>query len=61
MKSFLNFSSGAIIGSANKKLLSILFTYNVSEHCHSTQPAFSCLKLTTETLEQGVKYVQRYQ
>ena len=24
----------------------------------STQPAFSCSKLTTETLEQGVKYVQ---
>ena len=22
------------------------------------QPAFTCLKLTTETLEQGVKYVQ---
>ena len=24
----------------------------------TTQPAFTCLKLTTETLEQGVKYVQ---
>ena len=24
----------------------------------STQPAFTCSKLTTETLEQGVKYVQ---
>ena len=23
-----------------------------------TQPAFTCLKLTTETLEQGMKYVQ---
>ena len=23
-----------------------------------TQPAFSCSKLTTETLKQGVKYVQ---
>ena len=23
-----------------------------------TQPAITCLKLTTETLEQGVKYVQ---
>ena len=25
---------------------------------HSTQPAITCSKLTTETLEQGVKYVQ---
>ena len=24
----------------------------------SSQPAFTCSKLTTETLEQGVKYVQ---
>ena len=24
----------------------------------STQPAFTCSKLTIETLEQGVKYVQ---
>ena len=30
------------------------------ELCHldSTQPAFTCSKLTIETLEQGVKYVQ---
>ena len=30
-------------------------------HCVSpliTQPAFTCSKLTIETLEQGVKYVQ---
>ena len=26
-------------------------------HVH-TQPAITCSKLTTETLEQGVKYVQ---
>ena len=26
-----------------------------------TQPAITCSKLTTETLEQGVKYVQSYQ
>ena len=25
---------------------------------HTTQPAFTCSKLTIETLEQGVKYVQ---
>ena len=25
-----------------------------------TQPAFTCSKLTTKTLEQGVKYVQGY-
>ena len=26
--------------------------------CSSTQSVFTCLKLTTKTLEQGVKYVQ---
>ena len=26
----------------------------------NTQPAFTCSKLTLETLEQGVKYVQSY-
>ena len=26
-----------------------------------TQPAITCSKLTIETLEQGVKYVQSYQ
>ena len=27
--------------------------------CHYTQAAFTCSKLTIETLEQGMKYVQR--
>ena len=27
----------------------------------STQPVFTCSKLTVETLEEGVKYVQSYQ
>ena len=27
----------------------------------ATQPAVTCSKLTTETLEQGVKYIQSYQ
>ena len=27
-------------------------------HTLTTQPAITCLKLTTETLEQGVKYIQ---
>ena len=26
----------------------------------ATQPAFTCSKSTTETLEQGAKYVQSY-
>ena len=26
--------------------------------CYSPQPAITCSKLTIETLEQGVKYVQ---
>ena len=29
-----------------------------SHFCQTTQPAFTCSKLTIETLEQGVKYVQ---
>ena len=29
-----------------------------SEYVYSTQSAFICSKLTTETLEQGVKYIQ---
>ena len=28
------------------------------QNCLCTQPAFTCSKLTIETLEQGVKYVQ---
>ena len=32
--------------------------YIKSENCNTTQPAFTCSKLKTETLEQGVKYVQ---
>ena len=28
---------------------------------HDSQPAFTCSKLTTETLEQGAKYVQSQQ
>ena len=31
-------------------------TFKVNEH--ATQPAFTCSKLTMETLEQGVKYIQ---
>ena len=36
---------------------------HISSHCenvesHITQPAITCSKLTIETLEQGVKYVQ---
>ena len=30
----------------------------LSQNFSQTQSAFSCLKLTIETLEQGVKYVQ---
>ena len=29
-----------------------------ARRCVATQPAFTCSKLTIETLEQGVKYVQ---
>ena len=30
----------------------------ILEKIHTSQPAFACSKLTIETLEQGVKYVQ---
>ena len=35
-----------------------LMFYTVCFYCIPTQPAFTCSKLTIETLEQGVKYVQ---
>ena len=31
---------------------------NILHRFGQTQPAFTCSKLTIETLEQGVKYVQ---
>ena len=37
----------------SKLLLVVLINHNPS-----SQPAFTCSKLTIETLEQGVKYVQ---
>ena len=41
-------------------LKGILSLKNLLKHCvhHATQPAITCSKLTIETLEQGVKYVQ---
>ena len=33
------------------------FGYDMPYFCHPTQPVFTCLKLTIETLQQGVKYV----
>ena len=44
-------------------VISLSITKN-PKHCQKTdeldipQPVFTCSKLTTETLEQGVKYVQ---
>ena len=32
--------------------------HKISHFQFTTQPAFTCTKLTIETLEQGVKYVQ---
>ena len=32
--------------------------FQATFHCQPTQPAITCSKLTIETLEQGVKYVQ---
>ena len=31
---------------------------HIDTHIYHTQPAIACSKLTIETLEQGVKYVQ---
>ena len=47
----------------NCDVISLSITKN-PKHCQKTdeldipQPVFTCSKLTTETLEQGVKYVQ---
>ena len=34
------------------------YLFYISRFTSVTQPAFTCSKLTIETLEQGVKYVQ---
>ena len=36
------------------------YCYSFKKFTYITQPAFTCLKLTTETLEEGVKYVQSW-
>ena len=36
----------------------IIISHVLSCEFHDTQPAITCSKLTIETLEQGVKYVQ---
>ena len=36
-------------------------SYNLKNKTNITQPAITCSKLTIETLEQGVKYVQSLQ
>ena len=41
-----------------QRIFEILYWNNVSA---TTQPAFTCSKLTIETPEQGLKYVQNYQ
>ena len=35
-----------------------VFKWNFDLICHTIHPAFTCSKLTIETLEQGVKYIQ---
>ena len=42
------------------KILSVqnLAPGDVTDEALASQPAFTCSKLTIETLEQGVKYVQ---
>ena len=36
----------------------LFYKVKILEHNGTTQSAFTCSKLTIETLEQGVKYVQ---
>ena len=38
--------------------ISFYIEMSLTEHTLNTQPAITCSKLTIETLEQGVKYVQ---
>ena len=40
------------------KISKEIFTASMQDITNVTQPAFTCSKLTVETLEQGVKYVQ---
>ena len=42
------------------KSLFILFAPSFCLHLYETHPAFTCSKLTIETIEQGMKYVQSY-
>ena len=35
-----------------------MIRFSWTSNMRATQPAIKCSKLTTETLEQGVKYVQ---
>ena len=44
--------------SAQKTISLKLIIFFVFSKTTTTQPVFTCLKLTTKTLEQGVKYVQ---
>ena len=46
-------------GMENEEILWLcMVAYKNVESKNLTQPAITCSKLTTETLEQGVKYVQ---
>ena len=42
----------------SQKLVLLKNLFNISYNDELTQPVITCLKLTIETLEQDVKYVQ---
>ena len=54
-----NFSEGYIIGDFKYLLTSVSYLLSrILLQSSSSQPAIACSKLTIETLEEGVKYVQ---
>ena len=56
---FKNNNKDSRTGLSDVVLVSLLLTLNMHFSTES-QPAFTCSKLATEALEQGVKYVQRH-
>ena len=58
LQTFQNFSNQTECLWSQSHFICGIIAAPISFKVVSTQPAFTCSKLTIETLEQGVKYVQ---